>query len=157
MCSSSSNARWRHPSFKWKLLSSAETPGHQRACPHKTCAWYTILCGYVTQAMHLVLLHLLTSTNRTFIGGPSATFLGYVIKILVCSLGRLPAVICHLGFVHPLQDVALHQCLPSSSVAFLIQVVPSFSVMSSCHLLLGRPLPSPWLPLCASLCPPIVL
>ena len=22
----------------------------------------------------------------------------------------------HLGFVHPLQDVALHQCLPSSSV-----------------------------------------
>ena len=46
----------------------------------------------------------------------------------------------HLGFVHPLQDVALHQCLPSSSVAFLIQVVPSFSVMSSCHLLLGRPL-----------------
>ena len=26
------------------------------------------------------------------------------------------------------------------SVAFLIQVVPSFSVMSSCHLLLGRPL-----------------
>ena len=33
-------------------------------------------------------------------------------------------------------------------------MVPSFSVMSSCHLLLGRPLvlPSPWLPLCASLC-----
>ena len=46
----------------------------------------------------------------------------------------------HLGFVHPLQDVALHQYLPSSSVAFLIQVVPSFSGMSSCHLLLGRPL-----------------
>ena len=27
-----------------------------------------------------------------------------------------------------------------AAVAFLIQVVPSFSVMSSCHLLLGRPL-----------------
>ena len=42
----------------------------------------------------------------------------------------------HLGFVHPLQDV-FHLRL---SAAFLIQVVPSFSVMSSCHLLLGRPL-----------------
>ena len=41
-------------------------------------------------------------------------------------------------FVHPLQDVALQHCL--LSVAFLFQVVPSFLVMSSCHLLLGRPL-----------------
>ena len=40
-----------------------------------------------------------------------------------------------LGFVHPLQDIALHQCLPLLSVAFLVQVVPS-SVISSCHLLL---------------------
>ena len=77
----------------------------------------------------------------------------------------------HLGFVRPLQDVALHQCLPLSfvafllhfsprlcpstagcsppsmssivlSVAFLFQVVPSFLVMSSFHLLLGRPLVS---------------
>ena len=31
----------------------------------------------------------------------------YVISHLISS---------HLGFVHPLQDVALHQCLPSSSV-----------------------------------------
>ena len=46
----------------------------------------------------------------------------------------------HLGFVHPLQDVALHQCHPLSSVAFLIQVVPSFFAMSSCHLLPGHPL-----------------
>ena len=46
----------------------------------------------------------------------------------------------HIGFVHPLQDVALHQCLPLSSVAFLSQVVPSFLAMLSCHLLLGRPL-----------------
>ena len=54
------------------------------------------------------------------------------------------AIVCplpfRLGFVHPLQDVALHQCLPLFFVAFLIQVVPSFLVMSSCHLLLGRPL-----------------
>ena len=45
-----------------------------------------------------------------------------------------------LGFVHPLQDVTLYQCFSLWSVAFLIQVVPSFSVMSSRHLLLGRPL-----------------
>ena len=43
----------------------------------------------------------------------------------------------HLGVVHPLQDVARHQCLPSSSVCCF--PVPSFFVMSSCHLLLGRP------------------
>ena len=49
--------------------------------------------------------------------------------------------------------------LPLSSVAFLIHVVPSFSVMSSCHLLLGRPLDL--FPLlgchCAAFGPPIVL
>ena len=67
----------------------------------------------------------------------------------------------HLGFVHPLQDVALHQCLPSSSVCcfpnpggslLLYYVVLPSSAWSS-----SRPLPPPWLPLCASLCPPIVL
>ena len=46
----------------------------------------------------------------------------------------------HIGFVHPLQDVALYQCLPLSSVAFLFPVVPSFFAVLSCHLLLGRPL-----------------
>ena len=55
-----------------------------------------------------------------------------------------------LGFVHPLQDVALHQCLPLSSIAFLLQVAPSFSVMSSRHLLLGRPLDIFPLPGCHS-------
>ena len=46
-----------------------------------------------------------------------------------------------LGFVDPLQDVTLHQCLQSYSVsAFLFQVVPSFLAMSSCHHLLDRPL-----------------
>ena len=67
----------------------------------------------------------------------------------------------HLGFVHPLQGVALHQCLPLSSVCcfpnpggslLLCYVILPSSAWSS-----SRPLPSPWLPLCASLCPPIVL
>ena len=30
----------------------------------------------------------------------------------------------HLGFVHPLQDVALHQCLPWFSVVFLFHLSP---------------------------------
>ena len=67
----------------------------------------------------------------------------------------------HLGFVHPLQDVALHQCLPSSSVCCLPN--PGGSLLL-CYVILpssawssSRPLPSPWLPLCALPCPPIVL
>ena len=67
----------------------------------------------------------------------------------------------HLGFVPPLQDVALHQCLPSSSVCCLPN--PGGSLLL-CYVILpssawssSRPLPSPWLPLCASPCPPIVL
>ena len=67
----------------------------------------------------------------------------------------------HLGFVHPLQDVALHQCLPSSSVCCLPN--PGGSLLL-CYVILpssawssSQPLPSPWLPLCASPCPPIVL
>ena len=46
-----------------------------------------------------------------------------------------------LGFVHPLQDVSLHQCLPLSSVCCF--PVPGGSLlpfMSSCCLLHGRPL-----------------
>ena len=39
---------------------------------------------------------------------------------------------------HSLKPSSSWLCHPS--VAFLIQVVPSLSVMSSCHLLLGRPL-----------------
>ena len=47
----------------------------------------------------------------------------------------------YLDFVHhPQQDVAPHQCLPLSSVAFLFQVFPSFLAMSFRHLPLGRPL-----------------
>ena len=54
---------------------------------------------------------------------------------------HLSSFTSHLGLVHPLQDVALHQCLPLSSVCcFLFQVVLTFPVMSSCQLVLGRPL-----------------
>ena len=67
----------------------------------------------------------------------------------------------HLGFVHPLQDVALHQCLPLSSVCCFTN--PDGSLLL-CYVILPssawpsyRPLPSPRLPLCASPCPPIVL
>ena len=46
-----------------------------------------------------------------------------------------------LGFVHPPQDVALHQCLPLSSVCCFPDPGGSpFLVMSPCRLLLGRPL-----------------
>ena len=61
----------------------------------------------------------------------------------------------------PLLDVALHQCLPLSSVCCF--PIPGGSLLL-CYVILpssawssSRPLPSPWLPLCASLCPPIVL
>ena len=67
----------------------------------------------------------------------------------------------HLGFVHPLQDVALHQCLPLSSVCCF--PVPCNSLLP-CYVVLTSPawssswsLNSPWLPLCAAFGPPIVL
>ena len=40
----------------------------------------------------------------------------------------------HLGFVHPLQDVALHQCLPSSSVCCFPN--PGGSLLL-CYVLVG--------------------
>ena len=65
----------------------------------------------------------------------------------------------HLGFVHPLQDVALHQCCPLSSVycfpvpgsSLLYYVVLPSSIWST-----PRSLPSPWLPLCAAYSPAVV-
>ena len=61
-----------------------------------------------------------------------------------------------LGFVHPLQDVALHQCLPLSPVCCFS--VPGGSLLL-CYVVLPSSawsspwsLPFPWLPLCASLC-----
>ena len=79
--------------------------------------------------------------------------------VVYCMLSYL--ISSHLGFVHPLQDVALHQCLPSSSVCCLPN--PGGSLLL-CYVILpssawssSGPLPSSWLPLCASPCPPIVL
>ena len=43
-------------------------------------------------------------------------------SIVFCLL--LSCFTFHLGFVHPLQDVALHQCFPLSSVAFLFHLSP---------------------------------
>ena len=58
--------------------------------------------------------------------------------IVFCLL--LSCFTFHLGFVHPLQDVALHQCLPLSSDFCFPDPGGSFLVFSTCHLLLGRPL-----------------
>ena len=85
----------------------------------------------------------------------------FAMLFVVCVYSTPHLISSHLGFVHPLQDAALHQCLPLSSVCcfpnpggslLLCYVILPSSVWSS-----SRPLPSPWLPLCASLCPPIVL
>ena len=62
-----------------------------------------------------------------------------VLYFLVCLYSAFHLSLSPRLF-HSLQDVALHQCLPLCSVAFLFQVVPSFLAMSSCHLLHGRPL-----------------
>ena len=66
-----------------------------------------------------------------------------------------------LGLVHPLQDVALHQCLPLSSVCCFPNPGGSFLlcyvVLLSSAWLSSWSLPSPWLPLCAAFGPPIVL
>ena len=65
-----------------------------------------------------------------------------------------------LGFVNPLQDVALHQYLPLSSVCCFPNPVGSFLL---CYVVLPSSawssswsLPSPWLPLCAAFGTPIV-
>ena len=83
----------------------------------------------------------------------------YVCFIMVMMI--IIVISSHLGFVHPLQDVALHQCLPSSSVCCLPNTGGSLLL---CYVILpssawssSRSLPSPWLPLCASPCPPIIV
>ena len=66
-----------------------------------------------------------------------------------------------LSFVHPLQDVALHQCLPLSSVCWFPD--PGGSLLPCCVVLPSSAwssswsLPSPWLLLCAAFGQPIVL
>ena len=58
----------------------------------------------------------------------------------------------HLGFVHPLQVVALHQCLPLSSVCcFPVpsgSLPPCYVVLPSSAWSFSSSLPSPWSPLC---------
>ena len=69
-----------------------------------------------------------------------------------------PRCIC---FVHPLQDVALHQYLPLSSVCcFPVpggSLLPCYVVLPSSALSSPWSLPSPWLPLCAAFGPSTVL
>ena len=77
------------------------------------------------------------------------------------SQDNLSPLTFHLGFVHPLQDVALHQCLPLSSVCcFPVSggsLLPCYVVLPSSAWSSSWPLPSPWLPLCAAFGPPTVL
>ena len=67
----------------------------------------------------------------------------------------------HLGFVQPLQDVALHQCLPLSSFCcFPVSdgsLPPCYVILPSSTWSSPWSLPSPWLPLWAAFGPPIVL
>ena len=67
----------------------------------------------------------------------------------------------HPGCVHPLQDVAPHQCLPLSSVCcFPIpggSLLPCYVVLPSSAWPSPWSLPSPWLPLYTAFSPPIVL
>ena len=93
-----------------------------------TCCFECLLCTHFVflnlqlfSAIEHVLFHMDRRSRNTLIISAFFTF--------------------HLGFVHPLQDAALHQWHPLSSLCCLLfQVVPSFLVMSSCHSLLGRPL-----------------
>ena len=74
-------------------------------------------------------------------------------SIVFCLL--LSCFTFHLGFVHPLQDVVLHQCLPLSSVCCFPD--PGYVVLPSSAWSSSWSLPSPWLPLSAALSPPVVL
>ena len=60
-----------------------------------------------------------------------------------------------------LQDVALHQCLPLSSVCCFPDpggsLLPLYVVLPSSAWSSSRSLPSPWLSVCAAFGPPIVL
>ena len=80
-------------------------------------------------------------------------------SIVLCLL--LSCFTFHLGFVYPLQDVALHQCLPLSSVCCFPDpggsLLPCYVVLPASALSSSWSLPSPWLPLCAAFGPPIVL
>ena len=76
-------------------------------------------------------------------------------SIVFCLL--LSCLTFHLGFVHPLQDVALHQCLPLSSVCcFPVpggSLLPCYVVLSSSAWSSSWSLPFPWLPLWDTVAP----
>ena len=65
-----------------------------------------------------------------------------------------------LGFVYPLQNVALHQCLPLLSVCCFPDpggsLLPCYVVLLSSAWSSSQSLPSPWLPLCTVFGPPIL-
>ena len=121
--------------------------------------FYLILLYFSLSDLSLLSLTLFSFDNRHFGNGDLSCFIlfSFILfhlifftlyscdnRLLDCTVIYLFSFFLispftfHLGFVHPLQDVALHQCL--LPVAFLFQMVPSFLVMLSCHLLLGRPL-----------------
>ena len=121
---------------------------------------------------HFYFYHTTTTTTTTTVVVVTVVVVVFVVVFVVVVVVIIFIIIIviiiiaifissHLGFVHPLQDVALHQCLPSSSVCCLRN--PGGSLLL-CYVILpssawssSRPVPSPWLPLCASPCPPIVL
>ena len=97
-----------------------------------------------------VLLRLAILMNLTYISFCAINIQGKELNIGDFVLRKKGLISSHLGFVHPLQDVALHQCLPSSSVCCLPN--PGGSLLL-CYVILpssawssSRPLPSPWLP-----------
>ena len=74
---------------------------------------------------------------------------------VVCYSYSLTYSLFHLsGFVHPLQDVVLHQCLLLFSVCYF--PVPGGSLLPY-HLLLGCPSSFFMVVTLCSVCPPIVL
>ena len=83
----------------------------------------------------------------------------YMCQARTCTVIHLHLHL-HLGFVDPLQDVALHQCLPSWSVCCFTNpggsLLLRYVILPSSAWSSSRPLPSPRLPICASLCSPIV-
>ena len=132
---------------------------HGHAIPMTSCLLLSWLCHAIPMTSCLLLpwlCHAIPMTSCLLL-----SWLCHAIPMTSCLLLPWLHLHLHLGFVHPLQDVAVHQCLPSPSVCcfpnpggslLLCYVILPSSAWSS-----SRPLPSPWLPLCASPCPPIVL
>ena len=100
--------------------------------PHRllSSAWCPPLVPSAPQSVELCLVSplLLVLASATYIFN-----IQHVLLYMTISFQLL-----HLGVVHLLQDVALHRCPPLVSVkCHLLQVVPFFIAMSSCHLRFG--------------------